>query len=66
MAELVFQIRTRSFAAGLVLVDDIVTETAPILRFMKRWSVERVRAYCACYKWTLTVVPPVIETPRCR
>jgi hypothetical protein len=39
------------FQAGIVLVDDKVTETAPILKYMMGWSREKVRAYVTEKKW---------------
>lgn len=56
MSEILAQIRNKRFVAGLVLRDDVVVETAPILRFMKRWSRERVRDYCKRWGWEIVVV----------
>ncbi|MGY3615694.1 hypothetical protein [Bradyrhizobium sp. USDA 10063] len=42
--------------AGIVLHDDVVVETAPIVRFMRRWSRDRVREYCRKYGWDISVV----------
>lgn len=46
----------RGFCAGLVLFDDKVVETAPILRRMRGWSRQRVRDYCQQRGWKVTVV----------
>lgn len=56
--ELLAQVTSRRFTAAIVLRDDIVTETAPILRFMKRWSRDRVRDYCQRNRWTIELVEP--------
>jgi hypothetical protein len=45
-----------SFHAGLVLWDDKVVETAPILGRMKGWSRDRVRNYCRDHDWKISVV----------
>jgi len=46
----------RPFAAGIVLWDDKVVETADIVRFMKKWDRNKVRIYCRSKGWTVTVV----------
>lgn len=56
ITEILAQIRGTGFTAGIVLFDDKVVETAPIVRYMKRWSRERVRTYCAGKGWPVTVV----------
>jgi len=40
------QITSRWFCAGVVLDADVVIEAAPIIKYMKGWSRERVVAYC--------------------
>lgn len=45
-----------SVAAGIVLFDDVVVETAPIVRYMRNWSRDRVRAECNRRGWTVSVV----------
>jgi len=44
------------FSCGIVLWDDKVVETAPVLRFMKGWKRDRVRTYCEGRGWKVTVV----------
>ena len=56
MNETLVQIRTRRFVAGIVLIDDKVVTTAPILRFLKGWSGQRVWEYCARYGWEVVTV----------
>jgi hypothetical protein len=56
MNETLVQIRSRNFVAGIVLIDDKVVETAPILRFLKGWSGQRVWEYCARYRWEVETV----------
>ena len=56
MTEILAQIRTPSFTAGIVLFDDVVVEAAPRVRFMRRWSRDRVRDYCTDHGWIATVI----------
>jgi len=44
------------FAAGIVLWDDNVVESADVVKFMRRWSRDRVREYCAKRGWKIAVV----------
>ena len=46
----------RTFTAGLVLVDDVVTEAAPIVRSLLGRSRSFVRDYAARHGWSVTVV----------
>lgn len=46
----------RPFCAGIVLLNGVVAETAPILHYMKRWSRERVHAYCYKKGWRIHVI----------
>jgi hypothetical protein len=48
----------RSFTAGLILQNNVVVETAPILSYMKRqkWTRDRVRNYCHENGWTIKVI----------
>lgn len=54
--EILAQITAPYFVAGLVLVDDEVTKTAPILHFMRGWSRVLVRSHCREKKWAIRVV----------
>lgn len=58
MIEVLAQITSERFAAGIVLWDDVVIEAAPILFYMKRgkWTRNRVRAYCLQKNWKVEVV----------
>jgi hypothetical protein len=56
VTEILAQIRAPSFTAGLVLFDDKVVETAPRVRYMRRWSRDQVREECHQKGWTITVV----------
>lgn len=44
------------FYAGIVLWNDHVVEAADIVRYMRKWSRDRVRSYCAGKGWTVSVV----------
>lgn len=56
MKETLAQIDAPHFCCGIVLWDNVVVEAAPIVRYMRKWSRERVRAYCADKGWSVTVV----------
>jgi hypothetical protein len=55
-SEILVQIRNRKFVAGIVMINDVVRETAPILRFLKGWSRQRVWEYCARHHWQIEIV----------
>ena len=44
------------FYAGLVLENDIVTESAPIIKYMRGWSRSKVRDHCQTKRWKILVV----------
>lgn len=44
------------FCAGIVLWNDRVVEAADIVKFMRKWTRERVRSYCVGKNWQVTVV----------
>lgn len=50
------RIVAKHFVAGLVLSDNVVVRTAPILRYMKGWALFDVRAYCDRKGWEMSVV----------
>jgi IS4 transposase len=54
--EILAAIRGPNFHAGIVLLNDRVTETAPIVKYMKGWSRKRVRDYCNDRDWNISVV----------
>lgn len=58
MIEVLAQIKSERFTAGIVLWDDMVIEAAPILFYMKKgkWTRDRVRAYCLKKDWKIEVV----------
>jgi hypothetical protein len=56
VTEILAQIRGDKFTAGIVLWDDTVIEAAPIVKYMKGWSRDRVRDYCKGKGWTIEVV----------
>lgn len=56
MVEILAVIDAPHFYAGIVLQNDRVVEAADILKYMRKWSRERVRTYCKKKGWTVTVV----------
>jgi len=53
MMEIIARIEAPHFTAGIVLQDDIVVETAPILKYMKQWGRDQVRDYCRSKGWKI-------------
>ena len=70
MIETLAQIKAPNFTVGIVLHDDVVIETAPMVRYMRRWSRDRVRAFCQEKGWPVAVVYQVeaetVTTPPVR
>lgn len=56
MKEILAAIDAPHFFAGIVLWDDKVVEAADIVKYMKRWNRDKVRAYCAKKGWKISVV----------
>jgi len=56
LIELLAQIKTDRFTAGIVLRDDRVIEAAPIVKYMKGWRRSSVRSYCKERRWEVSVV----------
>lgn len=46
------QITTKYMCAGLVVRNQTVISTAPILKYMKGWDVLKVMEYCQKKGWT--------------
>lgn len=65
MKELLAQIKgpgPKGFTAGIVLWDNKVVETAPILGYMKGWWRDQVREYCKTRNWSVKVVHEIERT----
>lgn len=56
MREMLAEIDAPDFNCGIVLWDDRVIEAADIVRYMRRWPRDRVRAYCAKKGWRVSVI----------
>lgn len=56
ITETLAQIKASNFTAGIVLWDNKVIEAAPIVRYMRKWSRDRVRDYCKTKGWSISVV----------
>jgi len=52
-----WQVTAPHLCAGLLVLDGRVLRTAPIVAYMRGWSLALVRAYCKRKGWTLTEVP---------
>ena len=53
----------RNFTAAVILQDDVVVKTAPILQYMNGWTLSRVEEYCRKRHWTWTKVEEKDEDP---
>jgi hypothetical protein len=62
MTETLAQVHGPDYVAGIVLWDDKVVEAAPKVKFMKGWSRDRVRTYCANNKLSVIVVHELRRT----
>ncbi len=49
--EQVIQITAPHFCAGVILANGRITDTAPILHYMKWWDCAAVVAYCQRKGW---------------
>ncbi len=49
------------FYAGIILEQDVVIQAAPIVKYMRGWSRDRVRDYCRQKRWTVQIVREVIR-----
>lgn len=50
------QITAPHMCSGIILEDDVVTEAAPIVRYMVGWNRDRVRDYCRQKGWNVRIV----------
>lgn len=50
---LLLRIVSRHFVAGVVAYNNVVTEAAPILAYMRGWSTLRVWEYCTRKGWSV-------------
>lgn len=53
--ESLLQIKAPHFVAGLTLIDDWVTEAAPIIRYMVSWKRGEVLEYVARKGWEVSI-----------
>ncbi len=56
MTETLIQVTSPYFCAGIVLQKNTVTVAAPIIKYMKGWSLHKVENYCANKRWKVIVV----------
>jgi hypothetical protein len=53
---LLARVEAPHFVAGIILENDTVIHTAPILRYMNGWTRTRVRRYCERKTWKIRIV----------
>ena len=41
------------FCCGIILKNNVVVKTAPIVEYMRGWSLREVVAYCNYRKWRI-------------
>jgi hypothetical protein len=51
MREEIVHIDAPYFCAGVISINDKIIYTAPILNYMKDWSIHRVFSYCKKKRW---------------
>ncbi len=54
----IYQIQAPYFTAGLVVKNNLCTTAAPIIKYMKGWTLARIQIYCNQKKWKLEWVNP--------
>jgi len=53
---MLIQLTSPYFCAGVVVKDGVVTEAAPIVKWMKCKELSEVQTYCKAKKWKVVVV----------
>jgi hypothetical protein len=56
LAQITGKAYDKEFCGGIVLVDDRVTEAAPLLKFLVGKTRSQVRKICQGYSWSVRVV----------
>ena len=54
--EVLIQITAPHFCAGITIKEYKVIEVAPIVHYMKDWTMDRVIEYCKTKSWRLEIV----------
>lgn len=49
-----YQISAKHFVAGLTVMNEAVCESAPIISYMMKWKLDRVKSYCEYKGWTIS------------
>ena len=52
-----YQVTAENFCAGFIMRRGRVATCAPILRYMKGWTLGEARLYCSNRGWDLKLVP---------
>lgn len=55
-SEHLFRITAPHFCAGFVIKGDSVILIAPIIKYMKHWSLLKIKRYCNLKNWELIEV----------
>lgn len=63
MVDMLYSINAPHFNAGLIVDKDnkIVLSTAPIIKYMRGWSIDKVAKYTERKRWTLTKIDTTIK-----
>ena len=59
-----FGISGPTFVAGIEIKNGTVYKTAPILNYMKGWTLEDVENYCKKHKFKITDMTPDSQPPK--
>ena len=51
-----YRVEAPHFVAGLEVEDFVVTRAAPIVKYMRGWSLAKTLNYCQSKSWTLQQV----------
>jgi hypothetical protein len=54
--------KRKGFNCAIVLRNDVVIQTAPIVKYMKGWHRDRVRTFCANAGWKVTVIHQTVSS----
>lgn len=53
---MLFQIDAPYFCAGGEIIQDCVSEVAPIIKYMKSWTLNKIQTYCQQKNWKFITI----------